>query len=429
MIEQMEARVRGEVPGATQGFIPWQEADGQQLMLPPITKPSKHYKKGKDPASYHSSGSPSISDPVPRDGLARHPHSDLKLQSIGFQKQAALSKDLKEKTYLGLIKLVAKKQSPPLNPVQVVVLTQAASNSNLSEQQCRVLATVFDAIIPSWGPASLYAVLGMFRLLLLQPAFLNIYANRFSLEAKDTKESANKPSSSATSSSSSSATTTSSPTASSGAVDPTVQRIVELIRPNTSSDSPSESVPVRTRVKAFNALGNLLAYRSQSSQQTFSAARSLVSSFPTMLSAALASLSSKEQTLRLAAAKLVYNVALVLAKDDSDAGLEAVEALVSAIDSEEDPVTCLRLLLALGQLCFCNSGSTLVLSAVHSFLPQTVVTRFKDKEVPPKTAKTLLKITADLQMLMDLEEEQDDEDQISHSSSPAPVSESPDGVD
>lgn len=100
MIEQMEARVRGEVPGATQGFIPWQEADGQQLMLPPITKPSRHYKKGKDPASYRSSGPPSTSVHVSGVGLARHPHMDLKLQSIGFHKQAALSKDLKEKTYL-----------------------------------------------------------------------------------------------------------------------------------------------------------------------------------------------------------------------------------------------------------------------------------------------------------------------------------------
>ena len=175
--------------------------------------------------------------------------------------------------------------------------------------------------------------------------------------------------------------------------------------------------------------GNLLAYRSPSPDESFSAARSLVSSFPAMLNAALASLSSKERTLRLAAAKLVYNVSLVLSKDDSDAGLEAVEVLVSAIEAEEDPVLCLRLLLALGQLCFCNSGSTLVLSAVHGFLPQTVIARFKDKEVPPKTAKTLLKVTTDLQMLMNLEEEQDDAAQISQSSSSAAPSQSPDDVD
>ena len=155
----------------------------------------------------------------------------------------------------GLIKLVAKKQTPPLNPVQVVVLTQAASHPDLSAQQCKVISTVFDAIIPSWGPASLYAVLGLYRLLLLQPDFLNIYANRCGSEAKDVKESTPSSSSSSSSSLISSAATSSSAPTLSGAVDPTVQKLVELICANTISDKPSESVPIRTRVKAYNALG------------------------------------------------------------------------------------------------------------------------------------------------------------------------------
>eukprot|EP00808_Paulinella_micropora_P030267 g43280.t1 len=380
MIEQMEASVRGEVPGATRGFIPWQEEDGQQIMLPPIRKPSKTYKKGTFTAA-HVVQEQKVEKALANVNLngvvsgENHKHKDLKLQIIGSNNKPALSKDLKEKIYLGLIKLAGKKQMPNLTPAQIAILTKAAAPDALTEPQALAVASIFDAIITSWEPATLYAVLGLFRLLLLQPAFLRIYGSRFAATESKSGSVAHVPK-----------------------ADPVLQRLSALIQPGASA---TPEVPVRTKIKAYNALGNLFAFRSASSP--LAPMQAVVALQPGLLKASLATLSCEDEQLRLAAAKFVYNLALVLPKDDGDAGLEAVEMLVQAVEKEEDPVTCLRLLYALGELCFCNSGSALVLSVVHGFDPNQATSRYASKVVPAVTAKNLEKIKADLQLLMSAE--------------------------
>lgn len=150
---------------------------------------------------------------------------------------------------------------------------------------------------------SLNSYVGLFRSLLTQKAFLEIYGSRCTLGTQSFVASA-----------------------SSTSVDPVVLRLCNLASGNASlsaiSDSvsgPTSELPLRTRTKAYNALGNLFAYRSGAASPLCH----LLTSVPWLIPKALECLkmSAKAETeaaqvtqLRLAAAKLLYNISLILPK-------------------------------------------------------------------------------------------------------------------
>lgn len=277
-----------------------------------------------------------------------HPHAKLKLEilhtSVTANTKPMTSTDTRANTFIALIKANNGKapQQHQLTDNERKLL-QSTSNGTATLDTL----PVFDKLLQHWPSTTLFPVYGLLRILMMQQNVVEYYA----------------------------------------------QKGETFVQNTLLAKLEDSTLPMPARVMLLCTVGNMFNHPQFASKLAVS--ESVRHSIATALE-------SRDQPVAVMGATVLYNIAITLPKDDSDAVVETTSLLSHTTPTHTDNEVIYRLLLALGHIVFGNSSAAL-LFASSEFDFSTVEKRFDSSS--NDTNKKIHQLLHDLQTIATYEME------------------------